>query len=75
MKFTNTQLRVTDIHDSDETLQTAAAIAKCSTPAVVPQAENEYNDDDDLYKELAVQRTKDHPINNIIGDVCSQRTD
>jgi len=35
-KFTRTQLRVADIHDSDDTLQTVASIGERATPAVLP---------------------------------------
>ena len=46
-KFTRTQLHVTDIHESDDTLQAVASTAERTTPTVLPEAE--INDDDDLY--------------------------
>ena len=72
-KFTRTQLRVADIHDSDDTLQTAASIGERATPAVLPEAE--IDDDDDLDDDLGGQRSKDSPIDNDSGDLSSQITD
>jgi len=72
-KFTSTQLRVTDIHESDNTLQAAASTAERTTPTVLPQAE--IDDDDDLYDDLGGQGSKDSPIYNNIGDLRSQITD
>jgi len=74
-KFTTTQLHVTDIHDSDDTLQTAALIANRATAAVLPEAEINDDDDDDLYEDLGDQRNKDNPINNDVGDLHPQVTD
>jgi hypothetical protein len=72
-KFTRTQLRVTDIHESDDTLQAAASTAERTTPTVLPEAE--IDDDDDLYDDLGGQRSKDSPIDNDSGDLRSQITD
>jgi hypothetical protein len=72
-KFTRTQLRVTNIHESDHTLQAAASTAERTTPTVLP--EPEIDDDDDLYDDLRGQRRKDSPMDYNSGDVCSQITD
>ena len=72
-KFTRTQLRVADIHDSDDTLQTAASIGERATPAVLPEAE--IADDNDLDDDLGDQAEEDSPIDNGIGDLRSQITD
>jgi len=72
-KFTRTQLRVVDIHASDDTLQSAASIAERATPAVSPEAE--IDDDNDLDDDLGAQRDQDSLIVNDIGDLSSQITD
>jgi len=72
-KFTGTQLRVTDIHDNNDTLQTVALIAKCATTAVLPEAE--IDDYDDLNKDREDQEHDDSPIDNNIGDLRSQITE
>jgi len=72
-KSTRTQLRVTDIHESDDTLQAAASTAGRTTPTVLPEAR--IDDDDDLYDDLGGQRNKDSPIDNNTGDLCSRITD
>jgi len=71
--FTRTQLRVADIHGSDETLRTAASIAERATPAVLPEAEIDY--DDDLDDHLGDQGNEDSPIDTDIRDLRSQITD
>jgi hypothetical protein len=60
---------VADIHASDDTLQTAASIAERATPAVLPEAQ--IDDDDDLDDDLRDQGDEDHPIDNDIGDLRS----
>jgi len=72
-KFTRTQLRVADIHDCDDTLQTAASMGERATPAVLPGAE--IDDDDDLDDDLGDQGDEDSPIDKDIGDLRSQITD
>jgi hypothetical protein len=72
-KFPRTQLHVTDIHESDDTLQAAASTAECTTPTVLLEAE--IDNDNDLYNDLQGQRIKDSPINNDSGDLRSQMTD
>jgi hypothetical protein len=72
-KFTRTQLRVTDIHESDDTLQAAASIAERTTATGLLEAD--IDDDDDRYDYLGGQRSKDSPIDNDSGDLCSQITD
>jgi len=72
-KFTRTQLRVTDIQESDDTLQAAASTAKRTTPTVLPEAE--IDDDHDLYNDFGGQRCKDSQIDNNGGDLCSQSSD
>jgi hypothetical protein len=52
-KFTRTQLRVTAIHETDDTLQAAASTAEHTTPTVLPEAVIE--DDDDLDDDLGGQ--------------------
>jgi len=74
-KSTRTQLRVTDIHESDDTLQAAASTTERATPTVLPQAEIDDDDDDDLYDDLGGQRNKHSPIDNDSGDLRSQITD
>jgi len=69
-KFTRTQLRVADIHDSDETLQTAESIGEFATHAVVAEAKIDYDDDD-----LCDQGDEDRPIDDDIGDLHSQTVD
>jgi hypothetical protein len=66
-------LRVADIHDSDDTLQTAASIGECATAAVLPEAE--IDDDDELDDDLGDQGDEASPIDNHIGDLRSQITD
>jgi len=72
-KFARTQLRVADIHDSDDTLQTAASIAERAIPAVLPEVE--IDDDDDLDDHLGDQADEDSPNDNDNGDLRSQITD
>jgi len=45
-------LRVTDIHESDDSLQAAAETAKLTILTRLPEAEIEDDDDDDLYNDL-----------------------
>jgi len=71
--FTGTQLRIADIHDSDDTLQTAASIGECATAAVSPEAE--IDDDNDLDDDLGDQGDEVSPIKNDIGDLRSQIAD
>jgi hypothetical protein len=66
-------LRVTDIHEGNDTLQAAASTAERTTPTVLPEAEIDH--DDDLYDDLGGQRRKDSPIDNDSGDRCSQIID
>jgi hypothetical protein len=58
-KFTRTQLNVCEIHESDDTLQAAASTAERTTPTVLPEHEN--NNDDDLYNDLKVKQEKIAP--------------
>jgi hypothetical protein len=74
-KFATTQLRVTDMHESDDTLQAAALTAERTTPTVLLEAEIDDDDDGDLYEYLAGQRCKDSLIDNDIGDLYSHITD
>jgi len=74
-KSTRTQLRVTDIHESDDTLQAAASTAERATPTVLQEAEIDHDDDDDLYDDLGAQRNEDSPVDNDTGDLRSQITD
>jgi len=69
-KFTRTQLRTADIHDSDDILQRAASMAVRATPAVIPEAEIDV--DNDLHDYLRAQGHHDCPIDNDIGDLRSQ---
>ena len=66
-------MRVADIHESDDTLQTAASRAERATPAVEPQAE--IDNDHDLHDDLGDQGDEDSPIDNDIGDLRSHITD
>ena len=63
---------VAGIHDSDDTLQTAASIAELATPAVLPEAE--IDDDDVLNDDLGDQGAEDSQIDNEMGDLLSQIT-
>jgi len=54
-KFTRTQLRFTDICESDHTLQGAASIVKSTTALVLLQKETDGDDEDDFYGELGGQ--------------------
>jgi hypothetical protein len=72
-KFTRTQLPVAEIHDSDHTLQTTASITEHATPAVLPEAE--IDDNDDLDDDLGDEGDEDSQIENDIGDLRSQITD
>jgi hypothetical protein len=72
-KVTRTQLRVTDIHESDDTLHAAASTAECTTPTVLLEAE--IHDDDDLYDDLGGPRSKNSPIDNDCGNLRSQIND
>ena len=65
-------MRVTDIHERDDTLQAAASTAERATPTVLLEAE--IDDDDDLYNDLRGQRNKDSPTDNGSGDLRSQIT-
>jgi hypothetical protein len=69
-KFTRTQLRVTDIHECDDTLQSAASTAEPTTPTVLPEAE--IDEPNDLYEDLGGQRRTDIPIENNCVDLRSQ---
>jgi hypothetical protein len=71
--FTRTQLRVTDIHESDDTLQAEASTAEHTTPTVLPEAG--IDDDDDLENDLGGQRRKGSLIDNDSCDLRSQITD
>jgi hypothetical protein len=72
-KFTSTELSITDINESDVTLQAAASTAERTAPTVSTEAAIE--DDDDLYDDLRCRSRKDHPIDNDSGDLCSNITD
>jgi hypothetical protein len=73
--FTRTQLRVTDIHKSDDTLQAAASTAEHTTPTVLLEAEIDDDDDDVLYNNLRGQWNKDSLIDSDSGDLRSQIPD
>ena len=63
---------VTDIHESDDTMRAAASTAKSTTLTVLPEAEIDDEDHDDLYHSHAGHRNKDSPIDNDSGDLRSQ---
>jgi hypothetical protein len=52
-KSTRTQLHVTDSHETDDTLQVSALAAKCVSPMVLPEAEIDVEDDDDMEEDGA----------------------
>jgi len=54
-------------------VQTAEWIAQRATPAVLPKAE--IDDEDDLDDGCGYQRDEESPIDNDVGDFCSQITD
>jgi len=66
-------LHVTDIHESDDTLQAVATAAEHTTPTVL--AEPIIDDDDDINDHLGGKRNEDSPIDNDIGDHRFQITD
>jgi hypothetical protein len=66
-------LRVTDIHESDDTLQAAARTDEHTTYTVLPESEIAH--DDDLNDDLQGQRNKDSLIDNNCGDLHSKITD
>jgi hypothetical protein len=68
-------LRVTAIHESDDTLEAAASTTEHASSTVLLEAEIDDDDDDELYNDLAGQRYKDCPIHNDSGDLHSQITD
>jgi len=72
---TRNQLRITDIHVSDATLQAAASTAKRATPTVLPEVEIDDDDDDDQYNDIGGQRNKDSLIDNDSGDLRSYISD
>jgi hypothetical protein len=74
-KSTRTQLRVTDTHESDDTLQAAASTAERATPTVLLEHEIDDDDDDDVYDNLGGQRNEDSRIDTDTGDLRSQITD
>jgi len=75
MKSTRTQLHVTDICESDDTLHAAALTAERTTPMLLPEAkiDDDDNIDDDLGGQwednLEGQRHNDNPIDNDLGDI------
>jgi len=71
--FSRTQLCVTEIHDSVDTLQTVVLIAEHATPAVFPQAK--IDDRDDHHEYLEDQLDQGSAIDNELGDLGSQITD
>jgi len=72
-KFTRTQLRVTDITESDDTLHAAVSTAECTTPTLLQEAEIDH--DNALNDVLEGQRNIDTPFNDDTGDVGSQIAD
>jgi len=66
-------LRVTDVHESDDTVQAAGSTAKRTTPTVLSEAK--IDDNDDFDNDLGGQRDKDSLIDNDIGDLNSWNTD
>jgi len=76
-KFTQTQLRVTDMHESDDTLQAAASTAKCTTATFLPDAEIEDHDDvdNDFDNDPGDQGDKHSVITNGLGDLHLSSTD
>jgi len=74
-KFTRFQLRVTDIHKSDDTLQAAASTTERTIPMVLPEAKIDDDDDDDLYDDLGCYRNTATLIDNDSGDLHSPMTD
>jgi len=74
-KFTSTQLHITDIYESDDTLHAAASKAERTTPTVLLEAEIDDDHDDDIYDDLRGQRNKDCPINNDSGNHRSKIPD
>jgi hypothetical protein len=72
-KLTRTQLRVTDIHESDDTVQVAASTAEHTTPTVLLEAE--IDDDDSHYDDLGGQKRQDSLIDNNSRDLHALITD
>jgi len=53
------QLRVTDIYETDDTLQAAASTAEHTPPMILPEAESEYDDDLDDHLDDDIGGEKD----------------
>jgi len=70
-KFTRNQLRVTDIHQSDDSLQGAALTAEMHYFKRRPTVRDCDDDDDDLYYALGGERNKDTPFDIHSGDLSS----
>ena len=68
-------MRVTDIHESDDTLQEAASTAERAPPTVLLEAKIDTDNDNDIYNDLGCQRNEDCPIDNDTGDLRFQFTD
>jgi hypothetical protein len=68
-------LCITDIQESDYTLQAAASTVERTTPTVLLEAEIDDDDEYDIYDDLRGQRNKDSPIDNDSGDLHSKITD
>jgi len=62
-------LHVTDVHESDDTVQAAGSTAECTTPTVLSEAE--IDDNEDIDNDLGGQRDKDSLIDNDVGDLNS----
>jgi hypothetical protein len=50
--FTRTQFLVTDIQESDDTLQAVTSTAECTTPTDVLEAEIDNDNENDRYDDL-----------------------
>lgn len=70
-------MHVTNIHDSDDTLQVVALTAKCTIPMVLHEAkiDNDNNLGNNLESNLRGQGDEDSPIYYTIWDLHSQITD
>jgi len=75
MTVTRTQLRVTTIHKSDDTLQEAALTAELTAPTCLLQCQMDDDQDNYSYHDLGGQRSNYTPIDNDSGDLRSQLVD
>jgi hypothetical protein len=73
-KCRRTQLRITDIPVSGDTLQAAESTAELPTAIGVAEADIDDHRDDNLDNDFGGESKEASPIDNHNGDCCSQFT-